>query len=206
MTTLFDGDGDGDGGWGGAGGGDRSHDDWPGLESPYGQDEFGPDDPLAVILRPPATHLGPPPGRYEAVRRAAGRRRLARTAIGAGVTCAAALLVILPLRTSASHDPAPPLAPPPASGPAQERTPAPQRSVPPTRGPAPVSPVPTASTPGTPTSRPTSVPDPDPDPTPSPSRSSASSSSRYPTTSPSSTPTAVPTRGTAETRATDRPR
>ncbi|MER6540746.1 hypothetical protein ABT215_44845, partial [Streptomyces sp900105755] len=47
----------------------------------------GPDDPLAVILRPPAAHLGPPPGRYEQIRRAAGRRRLVRTAAGAGVTC-----------------------------------------------------------------------------------------------------------------------
>ena len=33
--------------------------------------DFGPDDPLAVIMRPPAEYLSPPPGRYEAIRRGA---------------------------------------------------------------------------------------------------------------------------------------
>ncbi|MGW1635182.1 hypothetical protein ACWCPU_38665, partial [Streptomyces anthocyanicus] len=36
------------------------------------------DDPLLVVLRPGADFLGPPPGRYEAIRRAASRRRLLR--------------------------------------------------------------------------------------------------------------------------------
>ncbi|MGV9645734.1 hypothetical protein ACWDSB_31550, partial [Streptomyces sp. NPDC003514] len=36
------------------------------------------DDPLVVVLRPPSEHLAPPPGRYEAIRRRASRRRLAR--------------------------------------------------------------------------------------------------------------------------------
>jgi hypothetical protein len=82
--------------------------------------EFAPDDPLAVILRPPAEHLGPPSGRYEAIRRAASRRRLLRTAAGVGVTCAVAALIALPLHLTASTtptSPAPPLAPPPASSP-----------------------------------------------------------------------------------------
>ncbi|EHN77883.1 hypothetical protein SMCF_2586, partial [Streptomyces coelicoflavus ZG0656] len=38
------------------------------------------DDPLLVVLRPDAEFLGPPPGRYEAIRRAASRRRLLRAA------------------------------------------------------------------------------------------------------------------------------
>ncbi|MFF5139717.1 hypothetical protein ACFY6U_08310 [Streptomyces sp. NPDC013157] len=75
----------------------------------------GPDDPLAVILRPPAAHLGPPPGRYEEIRRAAGRRRLVRTVAGAGVTCAVAVCVALSLHLTAPaapHSPQVPLAPP----------------------------------------------------------------------------------------------
>ncbi|MDX2766367.1 hypothetical protein [Streptomyces europaeiscabiei] len=36
--------------------------------------DFEPDDPLTVILRPPADRLGPPPGRYETIRRTAVRR------------------------------------------------------------------------------------------------------------------------------------
>ncbi|NEC70119.1 hypothetical protein G3I25_00625, partial [Streptomyces rochei] len=39
-------------------------------------------DPLLVVLRPGADYLGPPPGRYEAIRRAASRRRLLRAAVG----------------------------------------------------------------------------------------------------------------------------
>lgn len=80
--------------------------------------EFAPDDPLAVILRPPAEHLGPPPGHYETIRRAAGRRRMLRAAVGAGVTCAVAALVALPVYLTAPQSPttpAPPLAPPPAT-------------------------------------------------------------------------------------------
>ncbi|MDU0304574.1 hypothetical protein NUG23_29990, partial [Streptomyces sp. PAL114] len=78
--------------------------------------EFEPDDPLAVLLRPTSDHLGPPPGRFETIRRRAARRRLVRTAVGAGVTCAVALLVALPLQDAATSDrpvtPTVPLAPP----------------------------------------------------------------------------------------------
>ncbi|SEF16725.1 hypothetical protein [Streptomyces sp. Ag109_O5-10] len=104
----------------------------------------GPDDPLAVILRPPAAHLGPPPGRYEQIRRAAGRRRLVRTAAGAGVTCAVAVCVALSLHLTAPaapHSPQVPLAPPALSPTAPHRpsgsptpaTPSPRPSVAPTQ-------------------------------------------------------------------------
>ncbi|MFE9613244.1 hypothetical protein [Streptomyces sp. NPDC006012] len=103
--------------------------------------EFAPDDPLAVILRPPAEHLGPPPGRYAAVRRAAARRRLLRAAAGAGLTCAVAALVALPLHLSASSAPASPTVPlaPPSSTmrtPAPSATPSPVRTTVPTPVPA----------------------------------------------------------------------
>ncbi|CDR04777.1 hypothetical protein [Streptomyces iranensis] len=81
--------------------------------------EREPDDPLAVILRPSSDYLGPPPGRYEAIRRAAARRKLLRTAAGVGVSCAVAALIALPLRAAAPEPPARPtvpLAPPPATG------------------------------------------------------------------------------------------
>ncbi|WP_405829693.1 hypothetical protein [Streptomyces sp. NBC_01176] len=90
--------------------------------------DFEPDDPLAVILRPSSDYLGPPAGRYEAIRRGAARRRLLRAAAGAGLTCAVAALVALPLRMTAPGtpvSPSVPLAPPPASSP-------PPRSTPPT--------------------------------------------------------------------------
>ncbi|MFD4562392.1 hypothetical protein ACFWP5_50225 [Streptomyces sp. NPDC058469] len=77
------------------------------------------DDPLTVILRPSSSeYLGPPPGRYESIRRGANRRRLLRATIGAGATCAVIVLAALPFRL-AHHDspttPTVPLAPPPAS-------------------------------------------------------------------------------------------
>jgi hypothetical protein len=103
--------------------------------------EHGPEDPLAVILRSAPEYLGPPPGRYEAIRRAAARRRLLRAAAGAGASVVVAVLVALPLRLTASEAPASPtvpLAPPPASGPAQRHAP----SEPPT---TPASPTPSAS-------------------------------------------------------------
>ncbi|WP_217544930.1 hypothetical protein [Streptomyces sp. GbtcB6] len=104
----------------------------------------GPDDPLAVILRPPAAHLGPPPGRYEEIRRAAGCRRLVRTAAGAGVTCAVAACVALSLHLTAPAAPTSPRLPlaPPAhsptaphhpSGSPAPATPSPSPSVGPTR-------------------------------------------------------------------------
>ncbi|MGQ4475316.1 hypothetical protein [Streptomyces sp. SAS_276] len=80
--------------------------------------DIDPDDPLTVILRPSSDYLGPPPGRYETVRRGAHRRRLLRATIGAGATCAVIVLAALPFRL-AHHDtpttPTVPLAPPPAS-------------------------------------------------------------------------------------------
>ncbi|MDX3646477.1 hypothetical protein P1P70_45370, partial [Streptomyces sp. MB09-02B] len=59
--------------------------------------DFEPDDPLTVLLRPPADRLGPPPGRYETIRRTAARRRLVRAAAGAAAACATVALIVLPL-------------------------------------------------------------------------------------------------------------
>lgn len=90
-------------------------DDDPEYDGP----EPASEDPLAVILRPSSDHLGPPPGRYEAIRRAAARRKLLRTAAGVGVSCAVAALIALPLRMTApetSPRPTVPLAPPPTTG------------------------------------------------------------------------------------------
>ncbi|WP_095757074.1 hypothetical protein [Streptomyces xinghaiensis] len=89
-------------------------DDGPEPEPP-----FEPDDPLAVILRPASDRLGPPPGRYEAIRRAASRRRLLRTAAGAGLSAAVAALVALPFYLASPGAPATPTvpqAPPPTHG------------------------------------------------------------------------------------------
>jgi hypothetical protein len=127
--------------------------------------DFDPDDPLTVILRPPAEHLGAPPGRYEAIRRGASRRRLLRAAVGAAVTCGVAALVVLPLHLTASDapgSPAVPLAPPPASSPAAP----PHRSA----TPEPSSPRPTPDTrTSTPTrqSTPTRAPSAEPSTAPS---------------------------------------
>ncbi|MFC4032377.1 hypothetical protein ACFO3J_12900 [Streptomyces polygonati] len=82
--------------------------------------DFEPDDPLAVILRPADDYFGAPPGRYEAIRRGALRRRLLRVAAGVGLSCAVAALVALPLHLTtdrAPASPAAPPAPPPASSP-----------------------------------------------------------------------------------------
>jgi hypothetical protein len=82
--------------------------------------DIDPEDPLTVLLQPPARHLGPPPGRYRAIRRGAARRRILKAAAGAALTCGVAALAILPLRLSASDtrpSPVAPLAPPPASSP-----------------------------------------------------------------------------------------
>jgi hypothetical protein len=125
-------------------------------------DDFGhgpdldPDDPLTVILRPTPGHLVPPPGRYEEIRRGASRRRLLRTAAGAGVTCAvAALAVLVPLRLTAHEAPARPtvpLAPPPVSSPSTLPADPPASDAPPSRLPTKESAVPT---PGPRTSAPT---------------------------------------------------
>ncbi|WP_078491875.1 hypothetical protein [Streptomyces yerevanensis] len=120
-----------------------------------GGPEPGPDDPLAVILRPPSDHLAPPLGRYESIRRGAARRRLLRAAAGAGLSCAVAALAALPLlRTSdAPASPTPPLAPPPATSPSTPPAPStppstsPDSANPSAPSPGPSSPQPTAETP-----------------------------------------------------------
>ncbi|MFD3838790.1 hypothetical protein ACFWWC_21410 [Streptomyces sp. NPDC058642] len=89
------------------------------ITRPDDDPDLDPDDPLTVLLRPPADHLGPPAGRYEAIRRGATRRKLLRAAAGTAVVCGLAAAVLLPLRLSTSEapaSPAVPLAPPPASG------------------------------------------------------------------------------------------
>ncbi|WP_217234608.1 hypothetical protein [Streptomyces sp. AC555_RSS877] len=105
--------------------------------------EFEPDDPLAVILRPASDYLGPPAGRYAAIRRRAARRRLVRAAAGVGVTCAVAALAALPFRLATHEGPATPsvpLAPPPASSPSvppdPSATPVPGGSAPTTGAPS----------------------------------------------------------------------
>ncbi|MET9576347.1 hypothetical protein ABZY30_12510 [Streptomyces massasporeus] len=106
----------------------------------------GPDDPLAVILRPSSPdYLGAPPGRYETIRRRATRRRLLRTAAGAGLCCVAAVLIAVPLRHTAPERPTTPTIPmaPPAS-----RTAPPTPSTSPTPEPPPSESRPSA--PGTP--------------------------------------------------------
>ncbi|MDT0549221.1 MULTISPECIES: hypothetical protein [Streptomyces] len=115
--------------------------------------EFEPDDPLAVILRPASDRLAPPPGRYEAIRRTATRRRVLRTAAGVGVSCAVAALVALPLHLATRESPAPPSVPlaPPASG--RTASPAPPATPTPSSSPERVTPRPTqrpqSNTPGT---------------------------------------------------------
>ncbi|MBT2410694.1 hypothetical protein J7I94_08990 [Streptomyces sp. ISL-12] len=107
--------------------------------------ESGPDDPFLVVLRPAPGHLSAPPGRYEQIRRAASRRRLLRTAAGAGLTVAVAGLVALPFLRAAPERPASPtvpMAPPSATAPWPSP---PATDEPPT--PAPSGPGQTASTP-----------------------------------------------------------
>ncbi|MBK3571090.1 hypothetical protein JHN47_46295, partial [Streptomyces sp. MBT62] len=74
--------------------------------------DFALDDPLTVILRPSsAEYLGPPPGRYESIRRGAHRRRLLRAAAGAGATCAVLVLAALPFRLAHHDSPVTPTVP-----------------------------------------------------------------------------------------------
>lgn len=132
------------------------------ITRPDDDPEFGSDDPLAVILRPSAEHLGPPAGRYEEIRRGAMRRKLVRGAAGVIVACGVAAAVLLPLRSTTSEGPASPtvpLAPPPASSPAPSTPPPP----PATATPEPVSPTASPSpSPGVPSTSPSMAPtDPD---------------------------------------------
>lgn len=110
----------------------------------------GPDeerDPeLSALLGSGTVLLGPPPGRFREVRRAAARRKLLRAAAGAGVSLAVAAVVAVPLRLMSD----------PAQGPAVGPT-VPAVSVPPAADPPP-------------SPRPTSSPVPEPSETPGPDR------------------------------------
>ncbi|MFC8096788.1 hypothetical protein [Streptomyces sp. NPDC057301] len=100
------------------------------LDDDPGDGRSHPDDPLAVLLRSSSPdYLGAPAGQFETVRRKAARRRLLRTAAGAGVCCAVAALVALPLRLAAPDAPATPTVPmaPPATS-TVPPTPAPSRA------------------------------------------------------------------------------
>ncbi|EFL33552.1 predicted protein [Streptomyces viridochromogenes DSM 40736] len=115
--------------------------------------EFGSDDPLAVILRPSSPdYLSAPSGHYEAIRRRATRRRLLRTAAGAGLLCATAALLALPLRLTSPEPPGSPTIPmaPPS------RTTAPPPSSPSPSGPT--SDAPTGPASGVPTDRASDAP------------------------------------------------
>ncbi|WP_345943403.1 hypothetical protein [Streptomyces sp. SID8352] len=138
MTTRRDDDPAREPAWRGPG---READRMPGAEEGTRDD-----DPLLVVLRPGPDHLGPPPGRYEAIRRTAARRRARRAAAGIAAACAAAAVIALPLRWAGTGEPArpvvplapvdpapaptPPPAPPPASSSAPPVTPSPELTVP----------------------------------------------------------------------------
>ena len=164
--------------------------------------DHDPDDPLTVILRPPGEYLGAPPGRYEAIRRGASRRRLLRAAAGAAVTCGVAALVILPLRltgTDGAGSPVVPLAPPPASSPSvpshRPASPAPEspRPTPDPRTGAPTA-VPTMRSSTTPTARPSA------NDRMSPSTSAAQTATRAPSGEPSAARTRTGATPSAATR------
>jgi hypothetical protein len=123
---------DGPGGPGGPGGG--AHD--PGHLGHLGHPD-DPDDPLAVLLRPPGDRLAAPPGRFEAVRRSAARRRTLRAVAGAGLACGALLAVLLPLGLAHHTAPGPRLAPvAPATTPRHTRPSTPSTATP-SQGPSP---------------------------------------------------------------------
>ncbi|MFF7212495.1 hypothetical protein ACFZAU_18450 [Streptomyces sp. NPDC008238] len=84
------------------------------------------DAELDALLGPGTVLLGPPPGRFREVRRAAVRRKLLRTAAGAGVSLAVAAVVAVPLHLMSA----------PAQGPAVGPT-VPAVSVPPAADPPP---------------------------------------------------------------------
>ncbi|MCX5331022.1 MULTISPECIES: hypothetical protein [unclassified Streptomyces] len=139
------------------------------ITRPDDDPDLDPDDPLTILLRPPADHLGPPAGRYEAIRRGATRRKLLRAAAGTAVVCGLAAAVLLPLRLSTSEAPATPtvpLAPPPASS----SPTAPPSTLPPSDGqPSAVPSAPATSvpvSPDTPSASPSTAPTATAEPTP----------------------------------------
>ncbi|MFG2301401.1 hypothetical protein [Actinacidiphila glaucinigra] len=103
----------------------------------------GPDeerDPeLSALLGPGTVLLGPPPGRFREVRRAAARRRLLRTAAGAGVSLAVAAVVAIPLYLLSSPGQGPAVGPnvPAVSVPPAADPPPSPPSPPPTTSPVP---------------------------------------------------------------------
>ncbi|MFE1513072.1 hypothetical protein [Streptomyces sp. NPDC058726] len=128
------------------------------ITRPDEDPEFGADDPLAVILRPASDYLGPPPGRFEAIRRGAARRRLVRTVAGVGLACAAGALIALPLQNASTADepasPTVPLAPPPVS---DRPSPMPSPSVPPAPADSPSEPSTATGSPVTPVPAPSAT-------------------------------------------------
>jgi hypothetical protein len=151
--------------------------------------DHDPDDPLTVILRPPADYLGAPPGHYEAIRRGASRRRILRAAAGAALTCGVAALVVLPVRLSASDapgSPTVPLAPPPASSPST----LPHRSA---------TPEPSTARPaqGTRSTTPTTAPSTEPSTADRSSPSGGTTTDPTPTRAPSDPPSASRSEATA---------
>ncbi|MER5197023.1 hypothetical protein ACWD3J_28075 [Streptomyces sp. NPDC002755] len=161
--------------------------------------DLDPDDPLTVILGPVPGHLGPPPGRYEEIRRGAVRRRLLRTAAGVGAACGIAVFaVLLPLRLTASDAPARPvvpLAPPSVSGPSAVPSPS-SSPVPATDRPTEGAPTPAADP--RPSTAPvdTAVPTPGHDRSRSPEPTTAGEASRSSTARP--TPTVAQESGSSE--------
>ncbi|WP_431965342.1 hypothetical protein [Actinacidiphila sp. bgisy160] len=102
---------------------------------------------LSALLRPGTVLLGPPPGRFREVRRAATRRKLLRAAAGAGASLAVAAVVAVPLHLMSAA---------PGQGPAVGPA-VPAVSVPPAADPPP-------------SPRPSTSPVPEPSETPGPDR------------------------------------
>ncbi|MBB4713786.1 hypothetical protein BJ965_003668 [Streptomyces luteogriseus] len=158
--------------------------------------ESGPDDPLAVILRPSSPdYLGAPPGQYETIRRRATRRRLLRTATGAGLCCVAAVLIAVPLRHTASERPVVPTIPmaPPAP-----------RTSPPTPSASPIpEPSPSESRPSVPGTLPPGTDSPRASPPGTPATDEATDPAAV-SRAPSATPTSVPPAPSTVRPSTDR--
>jgi len=166
--------------------------------------DHDPEDPLTVLLRPSTDYLGAPPGRYEAIRRGAARRRLVKAAAGAALTCGIAALAVLPLRLSATDTPGSPtvpMAPPPASSPSPHPS-------------GPLTPRPSGP-PNSRASEPSAVPDtrttqratdPTKAPDSAPPAATSGSRTRAPSQVPSASASAVPTAVRSTTPAPSGPR